>query len=285
MCPPSPPSGPSQASIDAQNAQLQQQATASAAQLAEQQREFDTEQKQNATALANTQALQKQQQDAADKQAALTNTWQTGRAAEQASATDSINNAFSQFTPDYYKGYTKAYINNYQPQLQEQANVASDNTTFGLARTGNLDSQTAADQFQGLAQTTGKAEADINNNATAATAAQQNAVANAKANLTSTATSNTALGSPITPGTADQIQTNFDNTSAALAAIRSSTGDVVGSLAAVPAYSSLGSVFGSLATSGNSAVTGANNYANFQAFNAGMGFGATNPMTSSGKVG
>jgi hypothetical protein len=270
--------------LDIQQQQITAQAQQSAAMLAEQQREFGIQQDQNTKALANTAALQAKQQAAVDQQAALTKTWQTGRAQAQADATGTIDDAFGQFTPEYYKNFTKAYQDNYDPQIQRQADVANNNTTFGLARTGNLQSQTAADQWGNVATTKGLAETDVNNRAIAATTAQENAVANAKANLTSKATSDATLGSPITPGSADAISANFNNTSAALQAIRATAGDATTTLAATPTYSSLGSLFGGLATAGTSAVQGNNYYNNAMAYQNGFTGGAASPSTSSGVV-
>ena len=266
--------------------QQQQQVDAQAqsdAQLAEQKREFDITQKQQADTLANTKALQAQNQASVDQQAALTKTWETGRAAEQAAAAKSVNDAFASFTPEYYKSFTDAYAGHYQPQIENQFGTASNNTNFGLARTGNLDSQTAADQFMNLNKEKGQAEADVNNQAISATTALKTNVTNAKNNLMSQATSDATLGSPITPGSADAITANFNNTSAALANLKIGAGDAATSLEAPPVYSSLGSVFGNLANTASSAVAGNTAYNNYQAFNqtAGAGAGAANPTTTS----
>jgi hypothetical protein len=265
-------------------AQVKAQADASAAQLAEQQREFDTQQQQAAQTLANTQALQAAQQAEADRQAALTQQWQTGQAANLQKATDTVNNAFASFTPDYYSKYTKAYQDNYQPQIDRQYGQTSNQDVFQLARTGNLNSQAAANTFADLATQKGVAQANINDQAIAATTNLQNQVNASKQNLLGQATSQSVLGSPITPGSVDAITANFNNTANQLRQIGNTAGDTVTTLQATPTYGSLGQLFGSIAGAGAQAVTGANNYAAYQAFNNGYA-GAASPYTSSGRTG
>lgn len=260
-------------------AQQAQQAAVSTAQLNEQQREFNVQQTSNDQSLANTKALQDAQAADVANQAALTNTWETGRAANQQAATGAVDQAFSAFTPDYYDGYTKAYTDHYQPQLDQQFGAVSNANVYGLARQGNLQSQTAADQIGMLDQQKGNAEADIANKAVAATADLKTNVLNAQANLTNVANSDATLGSPITPGSVDAMNADFNTTSSALARIGNTAGDTVGTLQATPTYSSLGSVFGTAASAASGAITGNNAYTNYQAFNsaANSTSGASNP--------
>lgn len=273
--------GTSPAQIAMQNQQLQVQQDVAQQQLAEQQREFAIQQQQSAQALADTRAQQAQAQAEADRQAALTNTWQTGRAANLAQATDSINQAFSRFTPQYYQQYAQDWVNHYNPQIQDQFNTATVNTDYGLARTGNLRSQTAADQNMALLKQQGVAQADVANQAIQAANTLQQNVAGAKQNLMSAATSDATLGSPVTPGSADAIQANFNNTANALQQIKNQAGDTITTLQATPNYSSLGSIFGSLASAGSSAVQGNNAYSNLQAFQQGLGGGTGSTSRSS----
>lgn len=265
-------------------AQVAAQQQASADQLAEQQREFDIQTQQANQTLANTKALQDKQQAEADQQAALTSQWETGRAAETTKATNTVNDAFAQFTPDYYAGFTKAYTDHFDPQVDQQAGLKSNATLFGLARSGNLQSQTAANQIAQNATDVATAKEDINNQAIGATTQERNQVLSAQQNLTAQATSDATLGSPITPGSADAITANFNNTSNALARIGSQAGDVVTSLAATPNYGSLGNLFGAAASGVGGAISGNNLYNYGQNFNAGLS-GASNPIsTSSGGV-
>jgi hypothetical protein len=265
--------------------QAQQQQQLAAAQLAEQTREFNVQQQQAQQTLANTQAQEAANQAQVDQQAALTNEWQTGRAAEQATAAGDINNAFASFTPAYYDQHTKDYLAYYQPQVDKQYASAENAMTYGLARTGNLQSQTAASQTADLAGQKATEQTNLNNQAISSTSALQSNVASAKSNLMSQATSDATLGSPITPGSADAITAQFNNTSATLANLSNTAGDTVTSLQATPQYSSLGSLFGSAAGSVGSAVTGNNYYNNLSAFNSTGGIaGSSNPTSSSGKV-
>lgn len=256
----------------AQMAQTQQLADQ---QLTEQKREFDIQSDQAAQSLANEKDQQAKAQALADQQAALTNQWETGRAAEQAQGTKDVNDAFAQFTPDYYQKFVNDYMAHYQPQLDRQYDLAKNNVTYGLARSGNLASQTAADQAQNLAIQKGQAQADLSNQAIQAKSNLQNQVAGARQNLMGQVTSDATLGSPITPGSADAINASFNNTSAALAQIRNSAGDIVSSLSAVPQYSSLGSLFGGLSNAATSAFGGAQYYNYNQAFGQGYSGGVS----------
>ena len=281
--------GGSSGSSSAQQAALQQQqiaqsAQTSAAQLAEQQREFAIQQQQSQDTLANTKALQDKNQAEVDQQAELTKEWQLGRADNTNRATSAIDQAFSQFTPAYYAQFTKDYTDHYDPQVEQQFGVASNDQVYGLARTGNLNSQTAADQIGTLATEHGKALDDVNNAAIGATTAQYGSILNAKQNLMSQATSDSVLGSPVTPGSADAVQANFNNVSSNLARISNSAGDTVTTLSAVPQYSSLGSLFGSAAGTAGAAAQGVNNYNYGQAFQAGQASAGNPSSGSSGTV-
>ena len=268
----------------AQQQQEVAQQQASDAQLVEQQREFNVQQVESQQTLANTQALQVANQASVDNQAALTEQYQTGQSAELAAGTKSVNDAFAQFTPDYYDQYIKDYANHYAPQVYQQYGTATNDATFGLARTGNLQSQTAADQYGDLARQKGNALDDINNAAIGATTTLQNNVESARQNLLGQVTSAATLGSPVTPGSADAVTAQFNNTTNALSNIRSSAGDTINTLTATPTYSSLGSLFSSAAGSASAAVSGNNAYGLNQAFGSGL-TGAANPNTaSSGRV-
>jgi hypothetical protein len=231
-----------------QQMQMQQQAAASAAALKEQQREFDTSQANREQDIASQKQQQDQVQAQADQQAALTQQWQTGRTQEAGQATDAINQAFAQFTPDYYSGYVKAYEQNYDPEVERQYGIAKQQLGYGLARQGIGQSQSAATQQGLLAQDKGRQEATIANQAVDASTQLQGNVENAKQSLLATALSDQTLGSPITPGSADAITAQFDQTSKALSQVTSQAGDVVGTLSAPPTYNALGNLFGNAAS-------------------------------------
>lgn len=276
--------GNSQYQMALQQIQMQQQADASSAALAEQQREFDISQANRTQDITSQQQQQTQTQALADQQAALTQQWQTGRAQEASSATDAINKAFAQFTPDYYSGYTKAYEGNYDPEVERQYGVAKQQLEYGLARQGINQSQSSATQQGLLAQDKGRQEANIANQAVDATTTLQGNVENAKQNLMSTALSDQTLGSPITPGSADAITAQFDQTSKALSQVTSQAGDVVNTLSAVPSYNALGSLFGSAASGVASYVSG-NQLADYnQAYNQPSATASSPTSSSSSRV-
>lgn len=264
-------SGPSPQQQAIQQQQFDAQQAASAAALAEQKREYDIAQQQRQQDLATAAAQQKALQDQVDQQAALTHQWQTGRTNEATQARQSVEDAFSQFTPDYYKKFVSDYQANYNPEVTRQYNLAKQQLTYGLARGGILQSQSAATQQGLLAQDQGRHLSDIANQAVSAGATLQGNVAQAKQNLLNSALSDQTLGSPITPGSADAIQAGFDTTSHALSQIKTSAGDVINTLAAPPSYSPLGNLFGN-AASGVASYIGGQYYAG-----SGQGQGAPSP--------
>jgi hypothetical protein len=266
------------------NAQLLLSAAQAQAQLAEQQKEFAITTQQNQQTIDNTKAQEDAQQQQADQEAQVATNYATTRANEQTQATNEVNQAFAQFTPDYYKQYTQDYVDHYTPQVNQQFGAASNQTTYGLARSGNLQSQTAADQFGVLNDEKGQALDDINNQAIGATTQLQDNVLNAKSNLMGAATSDTTLGSPIAPTTADAATSQFNATAQALQNLQTTAGDTTTTLSATPVYSSLGTLFSGAASGVTSAVQGANTAAYGASFNAGLG-GAANPTSaSSGQV-
>lgn len=272
------------AQLQLQQAQMVQQADLSAKQLAEQQREFDAQQQQNDATLANTKALQDKNKAQIDQQAMTADVFAHERAQAQSTATKTVNDAFAQFTPEYYAKYTKDYTDHYAPQVEQQFGQASNQTVFGLARNGDLDSSTAAEQFGELNQEHGQALADVDNAAIGATQTLRNNVLGAKQNLMSQATSDATIGSPVVPGSIDAVQANFNNVSNNLSQIGRTAGDTITTLQATPSYSSLGSLFGSAAGAVGAGVQGNTNYSYGQAFNAGAASAANPTTTASAKV-
>lgn len=67
------------------------------------------------------------------------------------SGTDSINATFGQFDDNFYSGIAKSYRDFAMPQLDEQFNEASEQTTFDLARRGMLNSSNRVSLFGDLA--------------------------------------------------------------------------------------------------------------------------------------
>lgn len=67
--------------------------------------------------------------------------------------TNSINSTFdSQFTDDFYKGLQQKSLDYYLPQVDQQYKDAQKQLTFSLARGGNMDSSTRAEQQGKLQQ-------------------------------------------------------------------------------------------------------------------------------------
>lgn len=67
--------------------------------------------------------------------------------------TTAIDTTFDgQFTPDFYEGRRKAYMDYAMPQLDQQHADATKELTFALARSGQLDSSTRADKESQLAK-------------------------------------------------------------------------------------------------------------------------------------
>lgn len=277
--------GPSPAQMAQTDNQIRAQQEAAQAALDEQKREFDIQQTQATQTLADTREQQRKAQELSDYQANVASQWAEGRAARTGWASDAVNNAFASFTPEYYQNYTKAYVDHYAPEVDRQYNTARNNTAFGLARTGNLDSQTAADQNMNLGIDRGIALTDINNQAVNAGNTLKTNVTNAKSSLMGQATSDSMIGSPIAPTTFDVLRSNFSGLDSKISQFANNAGDVVNTIQATPSYSSLGSLFGNLATTGSSAATGANAYSNYQTFKDAVA-GSQNPSsTSSGRVG
>ena len=55
-----------------------------------------------------------------------------------------IDQAFQPFNDDYFRGVEQDYLKYYMPQLDDQYKKAQEQTTFNLARTGNLNAGTAS---------------------------------------------------------------------------------------------------------------------------------------------
>ena len=84
------------------------------------------------------------------------NSAEIARAAEErrqgriTAGTANIDNAFSGFNDNFYRGHQDAYSDYYQPQLDDQHADARKRLTLQLARTGNLSSSAGANQMADL---------------------------------------------------------------------------------------------------------------------------------------
>jgi hypothetical protein len=81
----------------------------------------------------------------------------------------SIDQAFSVFDPAYYQKYTQSYLDNYNPEVDRQFDVAKQGTQYNLARAGTTDSTIGQKQFGDLVRTYGTQKQAIASQATDAT--------------------------------------------------------------------------------------------------------------------
>lgn len=138
-----------------------------------------------------------------------------------------IDSAFAPFNDDYYKGFTKAYEDNLNPQLDFQYGRAQDQLGAGLAGTDQDQGSTGARKTADLYQTYGNARGNIANSAYDATNGLRATVDNAKTGLY---------------GLAQQATNPL--------AIAGQAQSSAGSIVAPQAYPTLGNVFGDVLGAG-----------------------------------
>jgi hypothetical protein len=219
---------------------------------------------------------ERQRQEAAD-QATRQTTYDTGRAQLLSEGQGQIDQAFSRFTPDYFKGYTQDYMSKIQDQLAQQKREASKEVTFDAARRGLTGSQSLVNKFGLMSELEGRTLADQTDTAQNQANTLQTNVANTKQNLLDQVRSAESIGSPIAGGdlgtVGDQLQTQRQ----AISGVTNTAGDTVASLNAVPTVNTLGSIFGSLLNSAGSYLGGLNQNAIYKA----AGLGSPSPFNRS----
>ena len=264
-----------QAQQEASDQQLAQQKT-----LADQQLAFNTQQVSD----------QKAQQDAlqaqADAQAKRQSDYDTGRAGLLATGTQSINDAFAKFSPDYFNQYTSDYMTKATDDINYQKDIASKQLLFGLARQGLGSSQTAADQQGLLEEDAGRATAAQTANAQDATNQLKTQVAGTKQNLLGQVTSAESVSPPIAGVNDQAISSALDTTRQAISGVTNNAGDTIASLGGVPTVSPLLNIFTNVLGSTGSFVSGQNALGVSNAFQSSLnkGLGGTSPGGSSATV-
>ncbi|WP_319496007.1 hypothetical protein [uncultured Cohaesibacter sp.] len=173
------------------------------------------------------------------------------REARITQGTESINNTFSQFDDNFYNGTRSAYLDYYNPQIDDQYEAARKDLTFALARSGTLNSSVAADKQAELTQKYDDQRASILSQANNAVSEQQSRVANEKSALVS------------------QLNATGDATQASNEALSRSQN----LFTAQPSYSPLGDIFAGFASGIGNYMT-ANNNSNVA--NTYFGSGTTN---------
>jgi hypothetical protein len=120
---------------------------------------------------------------AAQQQANLLEQQQQYRANQQKKDIGAVDTAFQPFDNNYYKGFTNAYENNLNPQLDFQYHRAGDQLAAGLAGTDQDQGSTGARKTADLYQTYAGARGNIANSAYDATNQLRSTVDNAKTGL------------------------------------------------------------------------------------------------------
>jgi len=138
-------------------------------------------------------ALQQTQQAATDA-ANATQAQETARQAAIAQGKTSIDDAYSQFTPDYYKNYEKTYTAAQDAPVADQYAVAKDQLTAALAGRDTLGSSGGNNALAMLSKTNADTQAQIGANATDAANTLRSNVNNSKNSMYA---ENTAAADPL----------------------------------------------------------------------------------------
>lgn len=148
----------------------------------------------------------------------------------------SIDEAFNVFDPAYYDKYTKAFTDNYNPEVDRQFGVARQSVKYDTARKGTTDSTAGIKQFGDLTREYGVQRQNIAGQAIDATNKLRSDVEGQKNTLYA---QNTASADP------------------ALSSIQALSS--AGSLGQPAQYSPLGNLFAGAINSGASYLSGQNN--------------------------
>lgn len=138
-----------------------------------------------------------------------------------------IDRAFGVFNPSYYDQFQKDYVNNYNPQVDEQFGDARKALRYNLARAGTIDSTPGQERFADLTQAYGDRRREVASNALQAANKLRGQVEDTKSDLYGL---NTASADP------------------SLAAVQATSR--VGALQTAPSYSPVGDLFAGLINGG-----------------------------------
>lgn len=122
-------------------------------------------------------------QDLAAQQQVATQAQEDQRTAAIGQGKASIDSAFSQFTPDYYDNYTKAYTAAQDAPLADQYGIAKDSLTAALAGRDTLGSSSGNNALAQLDKTNEDAQGSIGAAATDATNSLRTNVNNSENSL------------------------------------------------------------------------------------------------------
>lgn len=196
-------------------------------------------------------------QDTSAQQAQVANDQRQAAITQGQSAIDS---SFSKFDDNYFDKYQKDYVDNYNPQVDEQFGRAQTKERYGEARKGMLDSTPAIFDADKLNESYGQQRQQIAANGVSAAQDQRNTVQQQKSNLY-------ALNSSAADPT--------------LVAERASA--TAGTIPSTPQYSVLGDLFSGLVNSG-AAYTAGQGKALPAGYASAFAPGAGLPGSGSGRV-
>jgi hypothetical protein len=260
--------------VDAQQ-QIADKQIAAQKDIAQQQNDFNQQQ------LAEQKRLQDLQQQAVQDQALRQTTYNTGQQKALSEASQRINDAFAQFSPDYFNQYAADYMAQVNDQLGYQRTQADKQMLFGLSRQGLSDSQQLANQTGLLDEAQGRTIADKIGEAQGAAGQLKTTVGNAKQNLLGQVAQAQAVGPPIATSSLGDVNSALDQQNRSISGIATNAGDVVASLKGVPTVNSLGNIFAGLIGSAGNYLGGTQAQQALNAYNRNAGLGGTNP--NSGK--
>jgi hypothetical protein len=144
----------------------------------------------------------------------------------------SIDQSFSGFNDDFYKGYGDQYTGYYNPQLDDQYGDAVKRLTLQLAQTGNLTGSVGANQLADLQKYYDTQKLSVTNRATEATNQLRGNIDNRKSQLYS---DNRAAADPGSAASAAASAVQFLQPAAPSSPLANVFGDFFGNLGNVAA--------------------------------------------------